>query len=264
MMKNRQQILANLALVGVHLRRIRIEGLKEERISTLISKNLNLIYPQSTYHSKLYQVFKEIETTDYRTLVRFYEERSKAISRLDEDEYFELLFIYMSALFELGAYAKYLKKVDGVIEIAILNNVEFFQGKDLFCELLFQKAAAHFQMMEYAPAEHAARELLKITPNYPEAALLLKKILRKSHPRFTKTIQASSVLLFLVAAAVIVFEILYVRHFQKDYVNLVEATRLLLLIGGILVFVFGELFLFWKSERKVNGFVREIKKRKGF
>jgi len=223
-----------------------------------------LTYPKSTYHSKLYQAFKEIEATDYRTVMRFYEERSEAISRLDDDEYFELLFIYMSALFELGAYAKYLKKVDGVIEIAILNNVEFFQGKDLFCELLFQKAAAHFQMMEYEQAEHTARELLKITPNYPEAALLLKKILRKSQPRFTKTIQASSVLLFLVAAAVIVFEILYVRHFQKDYIKLVEATRLLLLVGGILVFVLGELYLFWKAERKVNGFVREIRKRKGF
>ncbi|MEM8524744.1 MAG: hypothetical protein AAGG68_08870 [Bacteroidota bacterium] len=223
-----------------------------------------MTYSQPTYHSKLYRAFKEIEATDYRTLVRFYEERSEAIAGLDEDEYFELLFIYMSSLFELGAYAKYLKKVDGVIEIAILNNVEFFQGKDLFCELLFQKAAAHFQMMEYQQAEHTTRELLKITPNYPEAALLLKKILRKSHPRFVKTIQASSVLLFLVAAAVIVFEILYVRHFQKDYIKLVEATRLILLIGGILVFALGEGYLFWKAERKVNGFVREIKKRKGF
>ncbi|MEL6941553.1 MAG: hypothetical protein AAFO82_02710 [Bacteroidota bacterium] len=223
-----------------------------------------MIQSQSTYHSKLYRAFKEIEATDYRTLVRFYEERLEAISKLDEDEYFELLFIYMSSLFELGAYAKFLKKVDGVIEIAILNNVEFFQGKDLFCELLFQKAAAHFQMMEYKQAEHTSRELLKIAPNYPEAALLLKKILRKSHPKFIKTIQASSVLLFLIAAAVIVFEILYVRHFQKEYIKLVEATRLLLLIGGILVFTLGELYLFLKAEQKVNRFIKEVKKRKGY
>ena len=110
-------------------------------------------YPQPTYHSKLYRAFYEIDGSDYRTQVRFFEERVEAIRQLEEDEYFELMFTYMHALFEVGMYAKYLQKIDRILEIIIQHNIGIFRGKDLFCELLFQKAEAHFQMMEY-PQPH--------------------------------------------------------------------------------------------------------------
>ena len=43
-------------------------------------------YYQSTYHSKLYRDFKEIEHTDYRGVVRFYEENEYQIQQLDEQQ----------------------------------------------------------------------------------------------------------------------------------------------------------------------------------
>ena len=81
---------------------------------------------RSTYHSSLYQAFQEIEQSDYRTQVRFFEERKKKIRLLDEQEYFDLLITYMRALFELGMYSKYLQRVDRVLEISIEQNILFF------------------------------------------------------------------------------------------------------------------------------------------
>lgn len=212
----------------------------------------------------MYRAFYEIDNGDYRTQVRFFEEQSDEIKQLEEDEYFELMFTYMHALFELGMYIKYLQKVDRVLEITIQNNIGIFRGKDLFCELLFQKAAAHYQMMEYAQAEHTARELIKINPEYGDVAILLKKIIRKSYPQFNKIIQASSVLLFIVAAVVIAVEIFYLRPFYPEYVSLVEMTRIVLLASGILVYLFGELFLVYRSERIVQQFVQKVKRKKGY
>ncbi|MEM9886593.1 MAG: hypothetical protein AAF849_11935 [Bacteroidota bacterium] len=221
-------------------------------------------YQQSTYHSKLYCAFYEIDSSDYRTQVRFFEERTERIEQLEEEEYFELMFSYMHALFEVGMYAKYLQKVSRVLEITIENNIGIFHGKDLFCELLFQKSASHYQMMEYAQAEHTARELIKINPDYTDISTLLKKILRKSYPQFNKIIQATSVLLFIISAIVIAIEIFYLRPFYPELVSVVEMTRIVLLTSGILVYLLGELFLVYRSERMVKQFVQEVKQKKGY
>ncbi|MEM1328301.1 MAG: hypothetical protein AAGI23_20270 [Bacteroidota bacterium] len=221
---------------------------------------------RSTYHSSLYQAFQEIEQSDYRTQVRFYEERRRQIVNLDEQESFDLLVTYMRALFELGMYGKYLQRVDLVLEISIAQNIQFFKGRDLFCDLLYQKAASHYQMMEYERADYTARELIKIAPDYPNVHLLLKRIIRKSQPQFTKLIQAAAVICFIVAAAVIVVEIFYVRTFYADspYLGWIESGRIGLLLLGMLVYALGELFLVWRADRKTSTFITEVKKRKGY
>ena len=48
-------------------------------------------YFQSTYHSKVYRDFKEIESSAFRKIVRFYEDNELEIKKLDFDENFELL-----------------------------------------------------------------------------------------------------------------------------------------------------------------------------
>jgi hypothetical protein len=171
----------------------------------------------------------------------------------------------MQALFELGMYSKYLQRVDRVLEISIAQNIQFFKGRDLFCDLLYQKAASHYQMMEYESANYTARELIKIAPSYPNTHLLLKRIMRKAQPQFTKLIQAISVICFILAAAVIAVEIFYLRTFYSDspYIDWVETSRIGLLLLGMLVYALGELFLLWRADRKASNFILEVKKRKG-
>lgn len=221
---------------------------------------------RSTYHSSIYKAFQEIEQRDYRTQVRFFEERAKKIEQLDDQEYFDLSVTYVHALFELGMYNKYLTRVDRMVEISIDQNIQFFKGKDLFCELLYQKAAAQYQMMEYEQASYTVRELIKISPDYPHTNLLLKRIIRKSSPQFNKVIQAVAVVCFILAAVVIAFEIFYLRTFYADssYISLVELSRILLLLLGMIVYAGGESYLFWRADHKARQFISSMKRRKGY
>ena len=74
---------------------------------------------KSTYHSKIYRDFKALDERAYRDMVRFYEEREDDIKGLEFQEFFELLFAYADALFEIGSYRKHLLLVDYVIECSI-------------------------------------------------------------------------------------------------------------------------------------------------
>ena len=121
-------------------------------------------------------------------------------------------------------------------------------------------------MMEYERADYTARELIKIAPDYPNVHFLLKRIIRKAQPQFTKLIQAGAVICFILAAVVIVIEIFYLRTFYADspYIGWIESSRIGLLLLGKMVYALGELFLLWRADRKTTDFIETVKKRKGY
>lgn len=217
---------------------------------------------QSTYRSKLYQDFTEIEGNDYREIIRFYEENENQIKHLDGEEHFYLLTTYVNSLFEIGAYQKHLTIVDLVIEISIEQNIVRYQGVDLFQNMLFKKAASCYNTLQYKQAEHILRELIKIDPKEEETVLFLKRCLRKKTPGVTQFTRASSIFLFLLTAVIISFEVLFIRPFYDLYTPLVEGARFSTFAAGCLILVTGDLFHRWRAERKANRFVRNEKLRK--
>jgi len=221
-----------------------------------------MTFSQSTYHSKIYRDFKDIDASAYRTIMRFYEEREDDIQQLDFEEYFELLHAYTTALFEIGSYRKHLLMVDVVIEISILQNIHEFKGKDVYCTMLFKKAASHYNLLEYAQAEHILQELIKINPNDLDTVAFLKKCLRRQRPRYVKTGRAIAVFLFLCTALVIALDILVIRHFYALYEPTAELVRNTLFISAWIILLASDLWLRWQVEQRVNLFVEKIKTRK--
>lgn len=217
-----------------------------------------------TYQSQVYQSFREIQPKAYRVIVRFFEEHQKSIERLEFEEYLELLFSYGNALFELGAYTKYLAVADGILEQSISNNIQFIHGKDIFCETLFQKGASHYNLMEYDKADHLIRELIKIEPTNEVAIKLLKRIDRKLKAKFTKNIHAFSVGFFMASAIVICIELLIIQTFYNQWQDAFEIIRIILFALGIAIVALGEIYLKLFSEYKINAFVKDIKKKKGY
>jgi len=221
-----------------------------------------MTFSQSTYHSKIYRDFKDIDAGSYRTIMRFYEERESDIQQLEFGEYFELLLAYTNALFEIGAYRKHLLMADAVIEISIVQNIHRFQGDDVYCKMLFKKAASHFNLMEYAKTKHILRELIKINPSDLDTIAFLKKCLRRQRPRYVKTTRAIAVLLFLLTAVAIGLEILVVRHFYPMYEATFETTRNVLFVMAWVVLIAGDILLRWRVEKAVNLFVERVKNKK--
>lgn len=208
-----------------------------------------------TNHSSVYLDFKEIEVSDYRKLIRFFEDRERVIYRLDFDERFELLLAYVNALFEIGAYQKYLLVVDFVVESSVVHNIKLFRGEDVFQKLLFRKAASFFNTGEYEKADYILRELIRIDPDDEDAVLFLKKCLRKMRPALINSSRAVGIFMFLLAAFVICIEVLFVRPFYDMHTPLVEASRNTIFILGLISMFGGQLLHRWRVEREVMSFV---------
>lgn len=219
---------------------------------------------QITYHSKLYKDFKSITTSEFRTIIRFFEEREAQIKALEFEEYFEIAVIYSYAVFEIGAYAKYMRYANELLIVSIDNNVQFFQGKDIFCQILFKKAAAHYNLMEYQAAAHVLNELIKIDPNYGDAIMLLKRVTRKSKIVFIKTYKAIAVSLFLIAALVIAFELILVQSFWSSYRDIVAVSRIAIFSTGLVVLVLCDLYLRIYAHYSVTKLVDTARRKKGF
>lgn len=221
-----------------------------------------MAYSQSTYHSRIYRDFKEIEASSFRKIIHFFEQKEEAIRQLEFDEYFEMLQSYVDALFEIGAYAKHLLMVDVVIEHSITYNIQFRKGEDIFQRMLFKKAASCYNLREYDRADYILRELIKIDPYDRDVSLFLKKCLRRKHPQMVYRSRAASIFLFLMTAFIISLEVLLIRPFYRMHVPTVEASRLSLFFLGCLVLVGGDLLHRWKVEREVNAFVAFVKRQK--
>jgi len=219
-------------------------------------------YLQPTYHSKLYRDFRSIDAAAWRDIIHFFERRETDIRALDFDEYFELLYTYVNALFEVGAYQKHLVMVDEIIETAICHNIHTYKQEDIFKKSLFRKAASLYNTSDYHHAEHILRELVRMDPDYRDALLFLKKCLRSVHFRSLQVFRAVGIFLFLTAAVVIGMEVLFVRPFYAAHAGWVEMLRIMLFMTGIGALVLGELWHRWVAHRRVETFAKAHRQRK--
>jgi hypothetical protein len=219
-------------------------------------------YLQPTYHSKLYRDFRSIDAAAWRDIIHFFERRETDIRALDFDEYFELLYAYVNALFEVGAYQKHLVMVDEVIEAAICHNIDTYKQEDIFKKSLFRKAASLYNTSDYHHADHILRELVRMDPDYHDALSFLKKCLRSMHFRSLQVFRATGVFLFLTAAVVISVEVLFVRPFYAQYAGWAEVIRILLFVAGVGALTLGELWHRWLAHRRAEAFAANIRQRK--
>ncbi|MDX1666895.1 MAG: hypothetical protein R3350_06690 [Saprospiraceae bacterium] len=219
-------------------------------------------YYQSTYHSKVYRNFREIEEQDYRAIIHFYEEKEEEIRNLSFDEYFEMLISYTDALFQIGSYQKHLLMADAAIEASVKGNIKFYRGKDIFQQLLFRKSASLFNLRQYGRSDYILRELIKINPYNRDAALLLKKCLRHQTPAFVSRARALAIFLLLLIAGVIVMEVLFVRTFYDQYVRAIEISRNALFVIACLFLIGADLLNRWKAHREVEAFLQSVREGK--
>jgi len=225
-------------------------------------KRVKMSYSSDTFRSNVYHGFKKIEPDAFRALIQYYQENESDIRALDFSEYYELFISYCEALFETGAYQKYLNVCDTALTTTIQNNIKFYKGDDIFKILLFRKAAAHYHILEYKEAEHIVRELIKMNPNDDIAIRFLKKCMRRRRPSYLNHIRGFSIFLFLLSAMVICVEILIIRTFFDEHVFKVEAMRtaIFFLASGLLAGAY--LFYRWQVNKKVNTFVEKSKETK--
>ena len=219
-------------------------------------------FSPSAYRSKIYRDFKEIDSCEYRTIIRFFEDNLEDIRNLELEEYFELMVTYLDSLFEIGAYERYLRLANGAIETSIIHNIHFFRGEDVYRKLLFRKAAAHHNLHQNEKAQHVIRELIKMDPYDEESIQFLKKSLWVEKPRFISNSRGWSILLFILAAVVICLELLLVRPFFPEYTAMVEMSRMVLFGLGLVTMFMGDVYHQVSLSLRTKKFVKNMQTRK--
>ena len=217
---------------------------------------------QSTYYPKVYRDFKEIEASNYRRIIHFYEKHEEEILQLDLKEYFELVEAYTNALFEVGYHQKHLLMIDTALELVMAYNIRHFQGEDIFQKCLFRKASSLYNLREYSKSKYILEELIRIDPYHEDAILFLKKCARKDEPAILDHAKAVSIFLLLLTALIISVEVLFVRPFHEIYINLIETSRITTFLIACLILVLGTIWHYFRVESHVNEFVVKIRKEK--
>lgn len=218
-------------------------------------------FSPSTYGSKIYQDFKEIDANEHRSMIRFFEDNQKDIKNLEMAEYFELHCQYLISLHETGSYEKYLNNADQAIESCIIHNLQFPNEKNIYRKLLFKKAASYFSLMEYKKAEHIWKELIKMNPNDEESIKSLKRSLWKQKPGYVKKTRAVSILMFMLSALIIAGELIIIKSFFPSLEADIQMIRSLIFFSGLSLLLLGDLIHHGSVNNKVKIFVEEAKEK---
>lgn len=215
-----------------------------------------------TYHSQIYRDFLGIPDKNFREQIDYYEKKETEIGKLGLDEFLELLYAYSNALFQIGAYRKYLLVSDSVIELVFRYNIYSFKEEDLLHKTLFQKAAAHYNLREFSLAAHLLAELVKMNSYEQEVVLFFKKCRQQQYPEIQAVFRAVSIFLLLLCAGLIALEILFIRPFYEMYVSLVEHSRNTLFLLGCITMGIGYLYIRYLAEKDSRSLLLQVKERR--
>lgn len=207
-----------------------------------------------------YQGFKAIDSGEFREKIRFVSRNTAALRELPVPEYAEVMDAYAEALFETGRYAEHITLADHLVEIAIEYNIGSVNGRNLFFETLFQKAASLYNLDRLDETMYVLEELIKIDPRHESTRLFLINCHVETQKRRLHRIRTTSMVLILLSALVIAVELLIMRSFFPDFVRPTEIVRNTLFILGASILVSGELWVRYHAVSRVYDFTRSHRK----
>lgn len=211
---------------------------------------------------RLYRNFKSIEVNDFHGLIRFYEQNEDGIRALDFDQYLDCTLAYSNSLFEAGDYGKFLVMCDHLLELVIMQNVDHWEGEDLYHGLLFKKSAGLYHMEEYEKSVRILRELIKIYPHDRLAAVYLNKALLNQKPGWLLKARAATVAFALLAMLVIALEILAIPTFFPDLLQPFQIAHNLLIGLSLASISMAEASHALRCWWKTRSFIRNARRNK--
>ena len=217
-------------------------------------------------YSKLYRELRAVDPTDYRRIIRMYEEREQEIGRLDVEEHFEITVHYVDALFETGAYREHQLMVDLVIRACIQHDIRYLPGRDeeMFQHQLFRKAASAFRIEEYPTTEHVLRELIGMHPEEEQYERFLRTTLFRQQQPTLQFGRAACIFSMLLTALIVTVNLLIVENFYPVHASLLRWVSLGIFLLGLSCLGGAYLWAFGRCYREARQFRRrQANKRRG-
>ena len=210
----------------------------------------------TAYSYATYKAFLAIESGEYKEKVQFVDLNRDRLNALSLTDYARVMNAYAEALFELGKFAAHIEVADELIEMAIIHDVRYIGAKDLYEETLFQKAASLYNLEKLEEAIYILRELLRINPNHDSAGpFLINCYMRERAPTLQIT-RKLSIIIILLSACIIAFELFVVRTRYPEMTSGVELTRNMLFLFGTGILIVGELIVRYVAVAEVHRFTK--------
>jgi len=212
---------------------------------------------------RLYRNFKSIEVNDFHGIIQFYEQQEDGIRALDFYQYLDCTLVYTNALFDSANHGKHLVMVDHLLELVIMQNVEDWDGEDLYHQLLFNKSASFYHLEEYAKSERILREIINIYPDDRLAAVYLNKVLLHQRPRWVFRARTATIVFFFSAIVLIALEFFAAPGFFPEWIGPMRIAHNLLIALSVASLSLGEAGHTVRCWVKTRRFVRQAVRKKG-
>jgi hypothetical protein len=192
---------------------------------------------------QIYKEFKNIDPNAYQEQIRYFDNNKAEIRRLPYELKTYIECKYALAAFEVKDYYGFLTIVDRLISIVVRDNIYDIDGVDIYKDLLYKKGIAAHKVLDYYKSDHIFTELVKIDFNDKNYVSGYVKNGIEKRRYEVKYLNAVSIVLFFLAAAIICVELLMIRPFYKEWIELIEYARNFIFLGGILVLFYLEAWI---------------------
>lgn len=208
---------------------------------------------------KVFKDFRRLDKQNYHSIVRFCEEHRKAIEELSDTAFFEVEANYVNALFETEAYRKHIKVSNRLIQLSILQNIQYVNGEDIYLKTLFQKAESHLFIGDFDEAIHISKEIIKLQPKNKEFVNLLSRCYMQDGLAFLHHVRTAGVLLFFLSIGIFIIKILIVEYFFQSAQSFFQILNNTTLILGTILLVSGMTIHRIKAYHQVQRFLKSLK-----
>lgn len=199
----------------------------------------------------VYYDYMDIDYNAFQERIRHFEKYKATIVELGYEMRLELSLDYVNALFEVGDYYGYLRHVDQLLETVLMDNLYDLNGVDIYQELLFKKASAYYNTLDHVRATHVYSELIKIDPDNKLYQLAFAKN-HSDHERYnSQKTRGLVIALFMLTGCVIGVELLIIRPFYSELVEIFETIRNITFGAGLTILVMKELSIRLGSRKEI-------------
>lgn len=208
----------------------------------------------------VYYDYLDIDHNAFQERIRYFERNKESIVGLGYEMRLELSLDYINALFEVGDYYAYLRHVDQLLEVVLMDNLYDLNGVDIYQELLFKKASAYYNTMDHVRATHVYSELIKIDPENNLYQLAFAKN-HSDHARYnSQKTRGLVIALFMLTGCIIGIELLIIRPFYTELAEIFEIARNLSFAAGLTILVLKELSIRMGSRKEIFSIINNKNK----
>jgi hypothetical protein len=213
---------------------------------------MNKDLQNSIQSSKIFTRFKKIPDKAYHDFYYFYQFYLPQISTLGYDEYIEIKFNYIKALFHLDKYHQFYQYSDELIS-EVLNHQTFeAKFRSIYEQVLFYKAEAFYNENKRQAAQAIYVDLMRLNADNKIYKRKLFYLLFQNEQIRNRKNVAIVVLFILLSLFCTGISIFVVQPFFAQWVSLIELSRNILFACGILGFIIIQGIQFKSSLTTIN------------